>query len=139
LEMRNKAGMKPPEAGSEDRPDVFSQYCPARKTLELISGAWAVLTIQAVGGKTLRYGELKRRIEGITHKMLTQTLRKLERDGLMERKIFPVVPPRVEYRLSRLGKTLLEPLGALCRWSERHFDRVEAARTAYGQKNASKG
>ncbi len=134
MEMRKSAHGKQPE----DRPDVFSQYCPTRKTLELIASTWAVLAIQAVGGKTLRYGELKRRIEGITHKMLTQTLRRLERDGLMERKVFPVVPPRVEYRLSKLGKTLVEPLGALCRWAEHHFDQVEAARAAYGPKSASK-
>ncbi len=138
MEMHTKIRAKPPQENTEDQPDVFSQYCPTRKTLELIASTWAVLAIQAVGVKTLRYGEMKKRIEGITHKMLTQTLRKLERDGIMERKIFPVVPPRVEYRLSRLGRTLMEPLGALCHWAERHYDQVEAARAAYGQKSASK-
>ena len=74
------------------------------------------------------FAELHREIGGISQKMLTQTLRSLERDGLVERKVYPVVPPKVEYSLSRLGRTLIEPLRGLCRWSEKHLAELQANR-----------
>lgn len=76
----------------------------------------------------MRYAELHREIGGISQKMLTQTLRSLERDGLVARKVYPVVPPRVEYSLTRLGRTLIEPLRGLCRWSEKHLAELQAHR-----------
>jgi DNA-binding HxlR family transcriptional regulator len=76
----------------------------------------------------MRYGALHRAIGGISEKMLTQTLRSLERDGLVQRKVHPVVPPKVEYTLTKLGRTLIEPLHALCRWSEKHLAELEANR-----------
>ncbi len=76
----------------------------------------------------MRYAELQRAIGGISQKMLTQTLRSLERDGLVQRTVHPVVPPKVEYSLTRLGRTLIEPLHALCRWSEKHLTELQANR-----------
>src|SRR5438445_7270719 len=83
---------------------------------------------QVVARGTMRYAELQRAIGGISQKMLTQTLRSLERDGLVQRKVHPVVPPKVEYSLTRLGRTLIEPLHALCRWSEKHLAELQANR-----------
>lgn len=77
----------------------------------------------------MRYAALQREIGGISQKMLTQTLRGLERDGLVQRTVHPVVPPKVEYSLTRLGRTLIEPLHALCRWSEKHLAELQANRT----------
>ena len=77
---------------------------------------------------TRRYAALQREIGGISQKMLTQTLRSLERDGLVLRKVHPVVPPKVEYSLTRLGRTLIDPLHALCRWSEKHLPELQANR-----------
>ena len=77
---------------------------------------------------TKRYVELQREIGGISQKMLTQTLRSLERDGLVRRTVHPVVPPKVEYALTKLGRTLIEPLQGLCRWSEKHLPELQANR-----------
>jgi DNA-binding HxlR family transcriptional regulator len=96
--------------------------------LERIADKWTALVIQILARGTMRYAELQRAIGGISQKMLTQTLRSLERDGLVQRKVHPVVPPKVEYSLTRLGRTLIEPLHALCRWSERHLAELQANR-----------
>src|SRR5207247_9586186 len=92
-------------------PDLLS--CPTRRSSDL---------------QVRRHGDLKRRIGGISQKMLTQTLRLLERDGLVRRSVYDVVPPRVEYALTPLGQTLLEPLRAICRWAENHLPQVKSAR-----------
>src|SRR6059058_6197215 len=97
---------------------VMDAQCPSRLVLDRIADKWTALIIQLLSKKTMRYAELQREIGGISQKMLTQTLRSLERDGLVDRKVYPVVPPKVEYSLSRLGRTLIEPLRGLCRWSE---------------------
>jgi DNA-binding HxlR family transcriptional regulator len=76
----------------------------------------------------MRYAALQREIGGISQKMLTQTLRSLERDGLVQRMVHPVVPPKVEYSLTKLGRTLIEPLQGLCRWSEKHLGELQANR-----------
>lgn len=110
-------------------PNVLELGCPTRKTLELLSSTWTVLVVHALAEGTHRYSELKARVEGVTHKMLAQTLRALERDGLVYRKVYPVVPPKVEYTLTGLGLTLVPVLGALCRWSEDHYAEVEDFRT----------
>jgi len=115
---------KPPSSGS-----VLDAQCPSRLVLDRIADKWTAIVIQLLSKKTMRYAELHREIGGISQKMLTQTLRSLERDGLAERKVYPVVPPRVEYSLSRLGRTLIEPLRALCRWSEKHLAELQANRS----------
>ena len=109
-------------------PSVLDSQCPSRLILDRIADKWTTLIIQLLSKKTMRYAELHREIGGISQKMLTQTLRSLERDGLVDRKVYPVVPPRVEYSLSRLGRTLIEPLRALCRWSEKHLAEMQANR-----------
>jgi DNA-binding HxlR family transcriptional regulator len=107
---------------------VMDAQCPSRLVLDRIADKWTALIIQLLSKKTMRYAELQREIGGISQKMLTQTLRSLERDGLVDRKVYPVVPPKVEYSVSRLGRTLIEPLRALCRWSEKHLPELQANR-----------
>src|SRR3989441_7171834 len=107
---------------------VMDAQCPSRLVLDRIADKWTALIIQVLAHGTKRYAELQQRIGGISQKMLTQTLRSLERDGLVQRKVYPVVPPRVEYSLTRLGRTLIEPLRALCRWSEKHLAELQANR-----------
>jgi DNA-binding HxlR family transcriptional regulator len=107
---------------------VLDAQCPSRLVLDRIADKWTALIIQILARGTLRYAALQREIGGISQKMLTQSLRSLERDGLVQRKVHPVVPPRVEYSLTRLGRTLIEPLHALCRWSEKHLHELEANR-----------
>lgn len=107
---------------------VMDSQCPSRLVLDRIADKWTAITIQLLAKKTLRYAELHREIGGISQKMLTQTLRSLERDGLVQRKVYPVVPPRVEYSLTRLGRTLIDPLRALCQWSEKHLAELQANR-----------
>ena len=109
-------------------PSVMDSQCPSRLVLDRIADKWTALIIQLLSKRTMRYAELQREIGGISQKMLTQTLRSLERDGLVERKVYPVVPPKVEYSLSRLGRTLIEPLRTLCRWSEKHLAELQANR-----------
>src|SRR5882724_9318862 len=107
---------------------VMDAQCPSRLVLDRIADKWTALIIQVLANGAKRYAELQREIGGISQKMLTQTLRSLERDGLVQRKVHPVVPPKVEYSLTRLGRTLIEPLHALCRWSEKHLAELQANR-----------
>src|SRR6267142_6234937 len=97
---------------------VMDAQCPSRLVLDRIADKWTALIIQVLAHGTKRYAALQREIGGISQKMLTQTLRSLERDGLVRRTVHPVVPPKVEYSLTKLGRTLIEPLQGLCRWSE---------------------
>ena len=113
---------------SRMRPDVFNPNCDSRQVLALIADRWSMLVIYALGRRVRRHGELKRMIGGISQKMLTQTLRSLERDGIVARRVYDVVPPRVEYALTSLGQTLLTPLGAICRWAQNHLPQVRTAR-----------
>jgi DNA-binding HxlR family transcriptional regulator len=117
-------------------PSVMEPQCPSRLVLERIADKWTALIIQILAKGTMRYSALQQTIGGISQKMLTQTLRSLERDGLVQRKVYPVVPPRVEYSLTRLGRTLIDPLRALCRWSEKHLAELQANRTRAKAKAA---
>jgi DNA-binding HxlR family transcriptional regulator len=103
-----------------NRPCVMNPSCPSREVLGRISDKWAALVIRALAERTLRYNELQRTVSGISQKMLTQTLRGLEEDGIVVRKVYPVIPPMVEYSLSPLGRTLVKPVLAICEWAERH-------------------
>ncbi len=115
--------------------EVFKADCPTQRVLETIADKWSVIVIYALSKQeTRRYSELQRIIGGISQKMLTQTLRKLERDGLVERHVYPVVPPKVEYSLTPLGKTLTEVLRAICKWAEVHLDEIEVARRGYDNR-----
>jgi DNA-binding HxlR family transcriptional regulator len=102
--------------------------CGSRKVLERIADKWTALIIHALAGGTKRHGELRRAISGVSQKMLTQSLRRLEEDGLVARRVYPVVPPMVEYSLTPLGRTLVKPLEMICQWAEKHLKELEAAR-----------
>jgi DNA-binding HxlR family transcriptional regulator len=114
------------------KPNVFSQQCGSQQVLDLIANKWTALVIYSLAEGTKRYSELQRSIGGVSQKMLTQTLRSLERDGLVQRRLYPVVPPKVEYSLTPLGRTLIDPLRAICRWAEQHLHKLQAARASYG-------
>lgn len=105
--------------------------CPTRRILDRIGDRWTVLVVGALWDGTARFSELRRRIEGISQKMLTQTLRGLERDGLVQRTVHPEVPVRVEYTLTEAGRTLRGPLRALEDWSITHLGDVSASQQAY--------
>jgi DNA-binding HxlR family transcriptional regulator len=117
---------------------VYSGACPARALLDRIANKWTTLIIGTLGeaGAPVRFSDLRRSINGISQKMLTQTLRDLERDGLVVREIYPVIPPRVEYSLTPLGGTLDDPLRALSQWADRHMSEVHAAQRAFDVKIA---
>ncbi len=105
--------------------------CPSRLVLDRVAEKWTGLVVLALGdapGATLRFGELRERIGGVAAKVLTQTLRSLERDGLLTRVVYAEVPPRVEYTLTPLGRSLREPLAAVQDWAEHNVGKVMAAR-----------
>ncbi|MFB7407134.1 winged helix-turn-helix transcriptional regulator [Streptomyces sp. NPDC056202] len=108
--------------------DVYSAKCPTRQVLDHIAGKWTILIVDALLEGTLRYTDLSRRIEGVSQKMLTQTLRSLEADGFVTRTVYPTIPPRVEYALTELGRSLGEPIAALRQWTETHINEIERAR-----------
>jgi DNA-binding HxlR family transcriptional regulator len=112
--------------------NVYTGDCPTRQILDRIADKWTALVIGLLeNGQTLRFSELQKRIGGISQKMLTQTLRNLERDGLVTRKVYAEVPPRVEYSLTPLGETLVTPLTAIRKWAEHHIDAVAQAQEEY--------
>jgi DNA-binding HxlR family transcriptional regulator len=102
-----------------------------RQGLDLVTEKWTVLVMHVLKGGTQRLSDLQREIEGISQKMLIQTLRKMEEDGLVARTVYPVVPPKVEYTLTPLGETLLKPLESLCQWTTEHLQEIQEARQRY--------
>jgi DNA-binding HxlR family transcriptional regulator len=112
-------------------PDVYARNCPSRQLLDRIGDAWSVLIVAVLKDGPLRYTELAQRIPGVSPKMLTQTLRGLERDGLVTRTVYAVVPPRVDYTLTTMGRSLLGLCEALKEWAEAHIGDVVEARDAY--------
>ena len=115
--------------------DVYAKNCPSRQLLDRIGDAWSVLIVASLADGAMRYTELSHRISGISPKMLTQTLRALERDGLVTRTVYPVVPPRVDYALTSLGRSLLSLVEALQEWAEKHIADVIEARHAYDARD----
>ncbi|UQA36638.1 helix-turn-helix domain-containing protein [Streptomyces sp. HNA39] len=113
--------------------DVFSRRCPSRSTLEHATGRWGSLTLGALYGEGLRFNELRRRVDGVSEKMLSQTLHALERDGLVLREAQPVNPPRVDYELTPLGREVAGQLLGLIRLVEGRMDEVLAARSRYDE------
>lgn len=111
--------------------DVFRRDCPARQVLDHLAGRWSVLVLTALREGDLRFFELRGRIEGVSEKMLSQTLRTLVRDGLIERTVEPTVPPRVSYGLTRLGTEVTVPLVALTDSIRRHAGEIIRAQEAY--------
>ena len=122
------------------KPDkrYLSENCQAvSEVLQRVGDKWTVLVVKILGRGPMRFNELKRTIDGISQRMLTLTLRQLERDGLVQRTVHPTVPPRVEYALTGLGRTLLEPVMALGAWAEAHRQDIEAARRAFDERQAA--
>jgi len=110
--------------------------CHAREMLARVGDKWSVYVIHVLGDAgTLRFNELRSRVAGISQRMLTVTLRGMERDGLVTRTVYPEVPPRVEYALTRLGRTLRQLVRGLVEWSGAHLTEVDAARAAYDARN----
>lgn len=114
--------------------DAYLRTCASRAVLDLLTNKWVCLVIGALRPGTLRFGELRRRLDGITQKMLTQTLRDLERAGLVHRAVYPSVPPRVEYRLTPLGDNVGGLMDAIRVWSETHIEDIRAAQEEYDRK-----
>lgn len=106
----------------------------SRRALELLSDKWATVVIVALARGTMRFGELRRELDGVSQKVLTTTLRSMERNGLVTRTVYPVVPPRVDYALTGLGRSLFETLGAICKWGADHMDDVDAAREQWDRE-----
>ena len=109
-------------------PNVLDQNCESRQALELISDKWTALIVYALVDGPRRHSELRRAVGGISQKMLTQTLRRMEAEGLVERDVLDRVPPHVEYSLTPLGRTLERPLVAICEWAMEHLDELREAR-----------
>lgn len=121
--------------------NVYSAACPSRQALDRIADKWTVLIIGALERGPLRFGQLRDAIDGVSEKMLTQTLRSLQRDGLVGRRDYGTMPPQVDYRLTDLGTTLTEPVAAVRAWAERYIVDVEVARVASdsAQRKAPRG
>ena len=129
------AADEPSGAGSKTGTASEPTGCRAREVLQRVGDKWSMYVIDLLGQGTMRYTELHRAIDGITARMLTVTLRALERDGIVTRTIHPVIPPRVEYALTPMGRTLLDTIGKLVTWADSHLPEIEAARAAYDARH----
>ncbi|WP_454849826.1 winged helix-turn-helix transcriptional regulator [Rhizobium binxianense] len=133
VNLRSKA----PGARREiDLANLDFDNCPVRDMMQQIGGKWSTLLLEALAARPYRFGELRRKIPDISQRMLTQTLRDLQRDGYIEREVFPTKPPSVEYRMTELGRSLYGPLAELLNWAEANH---EAVRTARQRFDASEG
>jgi DNA-binding HxlR family transcriptional regulator len=108
--------------------------CRAREILDRVGDKWTLYVVSLLGSGTHRFSELQRAIDGITPRMLTVTVRNLERDGLVTRTVYPVVPPRVDYELTTIGQTLLEAVTPLVEWAGTHLVDIDTARAAYDHR-----
>jgi DNA-binding HxlR family transcriptional regulator len=111
--------------------NVFDSHCPTRQVLDRVADKWSVLVVRRLSDGTLRFAQLRRSVGGISQKMLTNTLRGLERDGIVARRIYASVPPKVEYSLTNLGRSLCLLVEGICGWAEANIQQVQAARAAY--------
>jgi DNA-binding HxlR family transcriptional regulator len=123
----------PDEPAPTDRSviDVFVRGCPSRRTLENVAGRWGILAMAALSGGTYRFNALRRRVDGVSEKMLAQTLQSLERDGLVRREVRTMIPPRVEYSLTGLGAEVAVKLVGLIDLVERSMDEIRGAQSRY--------
>jgi DNA-binding HxlR family transcriptional regulator len=112
--------------------------CEARSVLDLIGDKWSLYVVAFLGDGPRRFTELKRGVEGISQRMLTVTLRGLERDGVLTRTVHEVMPPHVSYQLTPMGRSLLRVSGLLIEWSEQHLPKINAARAAYDERESSR-
>ncbi|MFJ9005895.1 winged helix-turn-helix transcriptional regulator [Streptomyces canus] len=117
--------------GSPEDADLRRADSLAREIFSDVANKWAFLIIEALGERTLRFSELRNEVEGVSHKMLTQNLRMLERYGLVEREVHPTVPPRVEYTLTEPGQALRATVDGMCGWTHQYLGHIEAARRRF--------
>ncbi|GGY82729.1 winged helix-turn-helix transcriptional regulator [Streptomyces nitrosporeus] len=115
----------------EEQADLRRADSLAREIFSDVANKWALLIIEALGDRTLRFSEVRGEVEGISHKMLTQNLRMLERNGLVERTVYPTVPPKVEYTLTGPGRALRKTVDVMCEWTHRNLGHIEAARRGF--------
>src|ERR1700733_12607835 len=125
------------EAPGQEATGSEPSACRAREVLQRVGDKWSMYVIDLLGQGTMRFSELHRSVDGITARMLTVTLRGLERDGIVTRTIHPVIPPRVDYALTPMGRTLLDAIGALVSWADGHLPEISAAQTAYDARHAA--
>ncbi|ALX17124.1 HxlR family transcriptional regulator [Burkholderia cepacia JBK9] len=116
---------------------VFFADCAARSFFDQVANKWSVMILTLLSEKPTRFNEIKRRLEGVTHKALTQALRRLERNGLIAREVINASPVAVEYSITELGRTLQVPFGAVYDWSINHLDEIEQARQAYDEREGA--
>jgi DNA-binding HxlR family transcriptional regulator len=117
--------------------NVYDRGCPARVVFDRLADKWALLVLRRLcGGGRLRFNQLRREVDGISQKVLSQTLKKLERDGIIHREVFPTVPATVEYSLTALGKTLSDTIEHLSRWAELNMHAIELAQQRYDERMA---
>ncbi|MCU1652347.1 MAG: transcriptional regulator [Pseudonocardia sp.] len=126
-------GFEPPSLVA----DVFDANCPTRTVLDNVTSRWAVLVLWALLDGTQRFSDLRRRIGGVSEKMLAQTLQRLERDGFVHRLAHPVIPPHVDYSLTPLGETAARQVAGLTSWIEGQLSSVLASRAAYDSEHAA--
>lgn len=119
-----------------ERPDPYAAECPTRQVLDRIADKWTVLLLGLVAARPMRFNELRRAVGGLSQKMLSQTLKALERDGLVSRRAFATVPVTVEYAITPLGRTLAEAVAPLAAWANAHIEEVQAARALYDRADA---
>lgn len=118
-------------------PNAFRANCPTRQVLDVIADKWSTLIIHLLKAGPQRFANIQRQIDGISQKMLTQTLRELERNGLVKRTVFAQVPPKVEYELTSLGQTLGQVITPIVKWSEANIGEIVAAQERYDRLNTS--
>lgn len=128
---------KPPIQADAAAYDVFNDGCPARAVLDHIGDKWALLILDRLHGGPMRFNALRRDIRSVSQKMLSQVLKRLERDGLISRTVFPTVPVTVEYALTELGDTLTEKVGVLLHWAEANMTAINAAQATYDARMAA--
>jgi DNA-binding HxlR family transcriptional regulator len=121
-------------ASTDGRWDVLAAACPTRQVINRVGDRWSLLVLYALEGGTLRFAELRRVVDGISQKMLTQTVRGLERDGLVSRQVYATVPPKVEYSLTPLGRDLSAVIARIRGWAYDHMDDIEQARATYDDR-----
>ncbi|WP_027945292.1 winged helix-turn-helix transcriptional regulator [Amycolatopsis taiwanensis] len=114
------------DSGVHDEHDVYAALCPCRDVLEVLATKWSALAIGALEAGPQRFGALQRRLQGVSPKVLTRTLRRLEEYGFVSRTVYPAVPAKVEYELTELGRGAARPLAGLRDWVETHIDTVRA-------------
>ncbi|MER6948098.1 helix-turn-helix domain-containing protein [Nonomuraea sp. NPDC000554] len=129
-------GTRFPDLRAYGGADAFLRACKPRTVLDMLTNKWTTLAMGALLDGPRRFNELRRMLDGITQKMLSQTLRAMERDGLATRTVYPTIPPRVEYELTDLGRSATAMLGVVAAWSAEHADEVLAARQVYDERAA---